>query len=75
MQDLHLFTPRVASGERLRLQVSAADISKVRRGGPWSAIMTDIPTGRAYYAEGADCGADNCFCDAIAQPITKAQLS
>ena len=58
-------TPRRGDGTRLELWVSAEDAAKVERGHPWSATVTDIPSGERYLLKGATCESPNCFCDAI----------
>lgn len=62
----HLFTPYAPkSARRLVWYVSAADYQKIRRGGPWTATVVNLVTGRKYRVRGAECAAGpHCFCDA-----------
>lgn len=62
-----LFTPRMSATDntRLRMQVSAEDHAKFKRGQSWRATMTDQITGIAYRIRGASCGASHCLCDAV----------
>jgi hypothetical protein len=62
-----LFTPRISarSDERLNIAVSDEDYSKMKRGGPWRAEITDLNTGKRYLVRGAACGCRGCRCDAV----------
>jgi hypothetical protein len=65
-------TPRVkleGAYYRLHLHVSDEDHEKVGRGRAWTAVVTDVPTGRRYRLRGATCGIPTCFCDAIGKVI------
>lgn len=63
--DDKVFTPLTQSGDRLRLKLSDGDFAKIRRGGPWTATVTDLPTGTVYDVRGAACDLGSCFCDAV----------
>ena len=63
----HLFTPRLNSTDqtRLTMQLSKADIAKVKHGGAWRAKVTDTVTGNSYLVRGAKCSLPGCHCDAV----------
>jgi hypothetical protein len=66
----HLFTPRLRSGTRLRMQLNDEDkakLGKFRR--IQQARVTDQITGLRYAVRSASCGARGCFCDALAKLI------
>jgi hypothetical protein len=54
------------------MMLDAADLTKVRRGKPWDALVTDQRTGKHWHVRGAECVAGmRCFCDAvIVQPVS-----
>ena len=62
-----LFTPRVSmnSHERLHMLLNKTDAAKIKRGWCWREIVTDQRTGKVYMVQGASCGIQSCFCDAI----------
>ena len=62
-----LFTPRVSSlsDDRLHMNLSPEDFSKISRGSKWSATVVDQNTGSRYRVQGASCGLPRCFCDAV----------
>ena len=66
-----LFTPRIADGTRLSMQISAAEHVQIRRGRRWHGKFTDLDTGRQYAAHGAACEIPGCFCDAVAVETIK----
>lgn len=61
------FTPRISdsSDERLELYLSDQDRDKIKRGGDWSATVTDVGTGHKYEVKGAPCSLMGCHCDAV----------
>ena len=63
-------TPRLGSGERIKIWVSEDDSDKVTRGLGYKGRVTDLRTGTSYDIYGADCGAGRCECDAIAVPVS-----
>jgi hypothetical protein len=64
--ETFLFTPRTPEHTRIYMSLDAADHSKIGRGGPWSATVTDRSTGKVYDVAGAECSAGpHCFCDAV----------
>lgn len=78
MNNAGLFTPQASpelraqfptvkshdpNEDRIRLTLSRDDMWKIGRGPDWSAVVTDVPTGRIFLVEGADCGA-GCYCAA-----------
>ncbi len=63
-----LFTPRLSSAtlERANMMISEDDYSPTERyGRTWTAIVTDLETGKIYLVEGADCNSLGCRCDAV----------
>jgi len=74
MNGEDIFTPRksAASNERYTLKLNPEDQAKIPLGCPWSAVVTDLMTGRQYHARGAECSQEpGCFCDAIAEPMVQ----
>jgi len=67
-----IFTPHTPNGVRLKMQLSENDWRKIKRGGRWSATVTDLLTGKRYKARGASCALPSCFCDAIATEVQSA---
>jgi hypothetical protein len=62
----HIFTPREAkTNRRLEMQLDDTNMSKIKRGKGWSAIVTNTD-GKRYEVRSASCGLDSCYCDAIA---------
>lgn len=62
-----LFTPRVTEhfdAERIRMDLSAEDYAKVRRGWRGPETVTDQNTGARYVVKAAPCGL-SCYCDAV----------
>jgi hypothetical protein len=58
-----ILTPRLPSGERIRIEVSQADGEKIFRGCVWQATVTDQRTGLRYRLRSANCGLHGCLCD------------
>ena len=67
----NVFTPRVANeAARLSLLISDADMAKVTCGPGLKGMVTDLVTGAKYSVQGASCGSEHCFCDAIALQVS-----
>lgn len=68
----HLFTPFMKGDkkrQRVFMSLNEADHAKIKRGHKWSAVVTDINTGRVYHVRGASCGSPSCFCAASAEEV------
>ena len=57
------FTPRLShdTGERAEMDIEEG----IPRGRKWRQRVTDNITGKRWLVEGAECGSDSCFCDAV----------
>ena len=67
----NVFTPRVANeAARLSLLISDADMAKVTCGPGQKGMVTDLVTGAKYSVQGASCGSNHCFCDAIVLQVS-----
>jgi hypothetical protein len=67
-----LFTPMLKdTDQRLRLDISAADLATVtreRRVDAFYGAVTALGTGQRYLIYGKECGLPGCQCDAWAVP-------
>ena len=67
----NVFTPRVKNeAARLSLLISDADMAKVTCGPGLKGMVTDLVTGAKYSVQGASCGSEHCYCDAIALQVS-----
>lgn len=63
----NVFTPRMKVDNkwvRMNMSLDDVDILKIGRG-HWTAIVTDLLTGKSYRAKGTACSLPGCYCDAI----------
>lgn len=75
MTDALPFTPYdPVTGNRYRMKLSDVDYQKIGRGGPWTATVTDLKTGKVYLARGEACDIETCFCDASAVELTEKEI-
>jgi hypothetical protein len=67
-----IFTPRLATGERLRLALNTADVARVNKHRGTlrvKGVVTDQNTGRRYRIRGASCELPGCVCDSVAREL------